>query len=152
MPSLNKSAAILLGALAAATPAWAAGSFQYIPAKQVAADVADMSKGPAVKVYFRNDNFSEMVAQRDKTGQVELHKFWNDYIMALSGSAKLTVGGTPVGMKDKGKGESLGDSITGGQTVTLHPGDAVIIPAGLPHWMQLDPGAHFRYLIFKTKN
>lgn len=148
---LNKAAVILFGGLVAATPAWAAGVFKYIPAKQIASDVADTSKGPAIKVYFQNDNFLEEVAARDKTGQVEVHKFWNDYIVVLSGSAKVTVGGTPVGMKDQGKGELRGDSITGGQTVTLHPGDAVIIPAGMPHWTQLDPGAHFRYVIFKTK-
>jgi quercetin dioxygenase-like cupin family protein len=44
-----------------------------------------------------------------------------------------------------------GDSISGGETVTLHPGDMVTIPANLPHWIQLVPGTHFRYLVFKTK-
>jgi mannose-6-phosphate isomerase-like protein (cupin superfamily) len=134
-----------------ATPAWASDTFKYIPAKQVAADVADTSKGPAVKVYFNHDTFLEEVAARDKTGQVELHKFWNDYITPLSGEAKLTVGGTATGMKDTGQGESRGDSLTGGQTITLHPGDIVTIPAGMLHWIQLAPGAHFRYLVIKTK-
>lgn len=140
-----------LAALIAAMPARAADSFQYIPVKQVAADVADTSKGPAVKVYFSHENFLEEIAARDKTGQVELHKSWNDYMTALSGEAKLTVGGKAAGMKETAPGEYRGDSITGGQTVTLHPGDMVTIPAGMLHWIQLAPGAHFRYLVFKTK-
>ena len=151
MSNWNKVGLAVLGVAAVAMPARASDAFKYIPAKQIVADVADTSKGPAVKVYFNHDTFLEEVAARDKTGQVELHKSWNDYISVLSGEAKLTVGGTPVGMKPTDPGEQRGDSITGGQTVTLHPGDMVTIPAGMPHWIQLAPGAHFRYLVFKTK-
>jgi quercetin dioxygenase-like cupin family protein len=151
MSNWGKIAIAAVGVTAAAMPAWASDAFKYIPAKQVAADVADTSKGPAVKIYFNHDTFLEEVAARDKTGQVEIHKSWNDYITALSGEAKLTVGGTPVGMKPTDPGEQRGDSITGGQTITLHSGDMVTIPAGMPHWIQLAPGAHFRYLVFKTK-
>ncbi len=151
MSTWGKFNLAILGAVIAAMPARAADPFQYIPAKQVAADVADTSKGPAVKIYFNHDTFLEEIAARDKTGQVEIHKSWNDYITALSGEAKLTVGGTPVGMKPTDPGEQRGDSITGGQTVTLHPGDMVTIPAGMPHWIQLAPHAHFKYLVFKTK-
>jgi quercetin dioxygenase-like cupin family protein len=151
MSNWGKIAIAVVGVTAAAMPAWASDAFKYILAKQVAADVADTSKGPAVKIYFNHDTFLEEVAARDKTGQVEIHKSWNDYITALSGEAKLTVGGTPVGMKPTDPGEQRGDSITGGQTITLHSGDMVTIPAGMPHWIQLAPGAHFRYLVFKTK-
>jgi mannose-6-phosphate isomerase-like protein (cupin superfamily) len=151
MPSRDKVAIAILGIAAATMPAQASDAFRYIPAKQVLADVADTSKGPAVKIYFNHDTFLEEIAARDKTGQVEIHNSWNDYMTVLSGEAKLTVGGTPVGMKQTGPGELRGDSISGGQTVTLHPGDMVTIPANLPHWLQLAPGAHFRYLVFKTK-
>lgn len=151
MSDWGKIATVIAGVLIAVAPAHAADAFKYVPAKQVAADVADTSKGPAVRIYFNHDTFLEEVAARDTTGQVELHKFWNDYLTPLSGEAKLTVGGTPVGMKDTGDGESRGDSIKGGHTITLHPGDIVTIPAGMPHWVQLAPGAHFRYLVFKTK-
>jgi mannose-6-phosphate isomerase-like protein (cupin superfamily) len=147
----GKIAIAVVGVAAAAIPARASDAFKYIPAKQVSADVADTSKGPAVKIYFNHDTFLEEIAARDQTGQVEIHKSWNDYMTALSGEAKLTVGGTPVGMKPTDPGEFRGDSITGGQTITLHPGDMVTIPAGMPHWLQLAPGAHFRYLVFKTK-
>jgi quercetin dioxygenase-like cupin family protein len=151
MPDWGKFGFAVLGACFAVTPAHASDPFKYIPAKQVTADIADTSKGPAVKIYFNHDTFLEEVAARDKTGQVEIHTSWNDYMTVLSGEAKLTVGGTPVGMKETGPGESRGDSITGGKTVMLHPGDMVTIPAGMPHWLQLSPGAHFRYLVFKTK-
>ena len=151
MSSLGKVAIAIFGIASAILPAQASDAFKYIPAKQVATDVADTSKGPAVKIYFNHDTFLEEIAARDKTGQVEIHNSWNDYMTVLSGEAKLTVGGTPVGMKQTGPGELRGDSISGGQTVTLHPGDMVTIPANLPHWLQLAPGAHFRYLVFKTK-
>jgi quercetin dioxygenase-like cupin family protein len=151
MSNCGKLAIAILGAVAATMPAQASDAFKYIPAKQVLADVADTSKGPAVKIYFNHDTFLEEVAARDKTGQVEIHKSWNDYLTVLSGEAKLTVGGTPVGMKQASPGELRGDSITGGQTVALHPGDMVTIPANMPHWLQLAPGARFRYLVFKTK-
>ena len=141
----------VFGVCIATMPAQASDPFKYIPSRQVLGDVADTSKGPAVKIYFNHDAFLEEVAARDKTGQVEIHTSWNDYMTVLSGEAKLTVGGTPVGMKETGPGESRGDSITGGKTVTLRAGDMVTIPAGMPHWLQLSPGAHFRYLVFKTK-
>jgi hypothetical protein len=115
MSNWGKIAIAVVGVTAAAMPAWASDAFKYIPAKQVAADVADTSKGPAVKIYFNHDTFLEEVAARDKTGQVEIHKSWNDYITALSGEAKLTVGGTPVGMKPTDPGEQRGDHVAFGR-------------------------------------
>lgn len=92
----------VFGVCIATMPAQASDPFKYIPSRQVLGDVADTSKGPAVKIYFNHDAFLEEVAARDKTGQVEIHTSWNDYMTVLSGEAKLTVGGTPVGMKETG--------------------------------------------------
>jgi mannose-6-phosphate isomerase-like protein (cupin superfamily) len=142
----------IFGALVfAAAQASATVSFQYIPEADSKAAVKDTIRGPAVKVYFTHDNFLGEVAARAKTGQVEIHNKWTDYMLVLDGDAKLTVGGTAVNMKKIGPGESRGDSITGGRTVSLQPGDIVTIPAGMPHWMQLTPGARIRYFVAKTK-
>ena len=132
-------------------PASASDPFKYISAGESAAAVTDTSKGPAAKIYFNHENFLEEVVARDKTGQVELHTHWNDYISVLAGEAKLTVGGAVVGLNETAPGESRGDNITGGKTFTLHPGDLITIPAGMPHWLQLAPGSKFRYLVFKTR-
>lgn len=149
--SLHITGMVAGALLAAMAGASASDAFKYIPASEAAAAVADTSKGPATKVYFMNDNFKEMVAARNKSGQVELHAHWNDYITILDGDVKLTVGGTPVGMKTTAPGEMLGDSIKGGHTVSMHKGDMVTIPAGMPHLMTLAPGARLRYLVIKTR-
>ena len=143
--------ALLAGGLSLSGRALASDPFQYIPAAKAAADVADSAKGPATKIYFSHDNFQGLMSGRSRSGQAELHMHWNDYITVVSGVATLTVGGNGVNMKEVSPGELRGDRIEGGRTVTLHPGDIVTIPAGMPHWMQLAPGMKFLYSVSKTR-
>lgn len=94
-----------------------------------------------------------LLVVRVKTGQAERHLLWADQMVILSGSATLVTGGVMQAEKPNGtaQGESLAAGITGGKEIPLHPGDIVHIPASVPHWVKLAPGATTTYLVFKEK-
>ena len=48
-------------------------------------------------------------------------------------------------------GESTGAGVTGGKEIVLHPGDILHIPAGIPHWVKLNPGVTTTYFVIKEK-
>ena len=125
--------------------------FLYVPGATARADVAKTTDGLAFKVYAERNGYSQQMSARDKTGQVELHAHWTDHFTILAGEATLTVGGTAIGMKDTAPDEKRGERIVGGKTMALHPGDMVIIPAGMPHWFQLAPGKKIVYFAIKTR-
>jgi mannose-6-phosphate isomerase-like protein (cupin superfamily) len=126
-------------------------AFLYVPGASAQADVAKTTDGLAFKVYAERNGYSQQMSARDKSGQVEFHAHWTDHFAILSGEATLTVGGTAIGMKDTAPDEKRGIRIVGGKTMALHPGDMVIIPAGMPHWFQLAPGKKIVYFAIKTR-
>ena len=71
---------------------------------------------------------------RAASGEAERHDLWNDYFVIQQGTGMLTYGGKEVGGKEKGMGEWRGGKIEGGKTITLYPGELVVIPAGMPIW------------------
>lgn len=153
----------MLAAIAAsallAPAAFAAGdtdAFRYLTREQAFALVAkpDPKGGPVSNNLAKHDDFSEAVVMRTKSGEVEVHDLYTDYMVMVEGTATMTVGGT---MKNKhanpngAAGEWLADSSTGGKVYDLKPGVMVIIPKGQPHWIQLPNGGTFRYIAFKRK-
>jgi mannose-6-phosphate isomerase-like protein (cupin superfamily) len=68
---------------------------------------------------------------REKTSAAYTHPGWTELHYILSGSGTLVTGGTI-----QGKPGALGNSIIGGVTQQVHKGDAIIVPAGTPHWYQ----------------
>jgi quercetin dioxygenase-like cupin family protein len=40
---------------------------------------------------------------------------------------------------------------TGGTVRALHPGDFVLIPAGMPHKFDAAPGRELNYVVFKAR-
>jgi mannose-6-phosphate isomerase-like protein (cupin superfamily) len=76
-----------------------------------------------------------MLAHREGDGEVEVHDKMADVFYIISGDATLIVGGTVVGAHSSGPGEIRGTSISGGEKKTLAAGDAVHIPAKVPHQM-----------------
>jgi len=88
---------------------------------------------------------------RSKSGEVEQHNLWNDYLVIQQGTAMLTYGGKAIGTTAQGMGESRGGKIEGGKMIALHPGDVVVIPAGMPHLFTLEAGKNLRYLVFKAR-
>lgn len=75
-------------------------------------------------------------AHRAGAGQVEVHDKETDVMYVVDGSATMVTGGTMVGGKPSGPGQSRGTEIRGGETRHLAKGDVIVIPAGIPHWFK----------------
>jgi len=122
-------------------------TFKYISA-QDAAKMVSPSKKPDNIADGAAFNFS--LRMRDKPGKVEAHAQWNDEIIIQEGEVLLRYGGTSVNAKESAPGETLGDSMTGGESRLMRPGDIVTIPAGMPHQMLVQTPT-MRYILFKTR-
>ena len=102
------------------------------------------------------DNFgtyTSMLIVRVHTGEAELHKDWADQLVVEKGVLTLVYGGAMTGEHalPNNPSELRGTGLEGGKEITLHAGDIAQIPAGLPHWVKLAPGAATTYLVFKEK-
>ena len=98
----------------------------------------------------QHDNATASITMRDKSGQAEVHHDWEDHMFIQEGEARLTLGGTVRDPHETAKGEIRGSGITGGRTVTVHPGDYIFVPVNTPHRMELAPGKSIRYAVVKT--
>jgi mannose-6-phosphate isomerase-like protein (cupin superfamily) len=98
----------------------------------------------------QHSNAMASITMRDHSGQAESHADWEDHMFIQEGEATLTLGGTMQNPHETAKGETRGSGITGGKTVTLHPGDYVFVPVNTPHRMVLAPGKSIRYAVVKT--
>jgi mannose-6-phosphate isomerase-like protein (cupin superfamily) len=96
-------------------------------------------------------NHYTMLAHRDGDGEVEVHDKVADVFYIVSGEASLIVGGTVVGGHTSAPGETRGTSITGGEKKTLGAGDAVHIPAKVPHQMLVASGKKITYFVVKVE-
>ena len=94
-----------------------------------------------------------MVVVRVRTGDAELHQNWADQMVITKGTVILVTGGTMQGAHalPNQPDETRGTGIEGGKEITLHTGDTVHVPAGLPHWAKVPPGASATYFVFKEK-
>jgi mannose-6-phosphate isomerase-like protein (cupin superfamily) len=92
-----------------------------------------------------------MLAHREGDGEVEVHDKMADVFYIVSGEAALIVGGTVVGSHSTGPGETRGTAITGGEKKTLAAGDAVHIPAKVPHQMLVANGKKVTYFVVKAE-
>jgi mannose-6-phosphate isomerase-like protein (cupin superfamily) len=89
-------------------------------------------------------DYKVMTAKRDAPGEVEIHAKYTDVFYVVAGNATIVVGGQMVGGKSTEPDELRGASIDGGQVHHLSAGDVIIIPAGIPHWINtVDPPFHY---------
>jgi len=95
--------------------------------------------------------YVEYVTRADSGNNPEAHGHWYDYIHVLGGEGTITYGGTQPGARDVGQAEMRGGTLEGAKTITLHPGDRLVIPPGLPHLFSATKGNTFTYLIFKQR-
>lgn len=96
-------------------------------------------------------NHLTMLAHREGDGEVEMHDKMADVFIISSGEATLILGGTIVGSRNSGPGETRGTSITGGEKHMLGAGDAVHIPAKVPHQMLVPKGKKITYFVVKVE-
>ncbi len=156
---------IAISLLALAAPFWtpavlAQGSphsqpaegFKYLAAKDV--DALTDKPGPGAKTAFPVDHESyyvEYATRSDAGNEAEMHAHWTHYLHVLSGAATLTYGGAIAKARDTGPGQVRGESITGGKSMTVHAGDFIQIPAGMPHMFDPAAGTKFHYVVFNIR-
>jgi mannose-6-phosphate isomerase-like protein (cupin superfamily) len=123
----------------------ASGGVKYYSKDDVAASFA---KGGTL---VTESNYKVMTAHRTESGNVEVHRSYTDVFYIVQGSTNIVTGGKVIGEKATNPDEPRGDSIEGGETRRLSAGDAMVIPAGIPHWMK-DVEGTLLYFVVKVKN
>ena len=89
-------------------------------------------------------------SRREGPGMVEVHTKDTDILYVLKGTATVVTGGTMIDGKTIAADEIRGREINGGETRKLVPGDAMIIPNGVPHWFK-EVQAPFLYYVVKVR-
>ncbi len=92
-----------------------------------------------------------MLSFRSRSGEVEVHERFADLFVVLAGAATLVTGGTVTGAHIIAPGETRGQSIAGGATRNLRPGDVAHIPAGTPHQIILKGDETITSLVMKVR-
>lgn len=119
----------------------------YFPKK----DVDDgFAKGAVLFDGSGGRNYMVHASRRETPGMVEVHTKDTDILYVLKGTATVVTGGTMVDGKNIAADEIRGKEITGGETRKLVPGDAMIIPNGVPHWFK-EVQAPFLYYVVKVR-
>jgi uncharacterized protein GlcG (DUF336 family)/mannose-6-phosphate isomerase-like protein (cupin superfamily) len=95
-------------------------------------------------------NYMVHASRREGPGMVEVHTKDTDILYVLKGSSTVVTGGTMVDGKSIAADEIRGREISGGETRKLVPGDAMIIPNGVPHWFK-EVQAPFLYYVVKVR-
>jgi quercetin dioxygenase-like cupin family protein len=126
-------------------------AFVYQPAAEVEALTHRADGKPQSKIVIDHENYFIEYVTRTINTQSEAHGHWYDYIHVLDGEGTITYGGTQQGAHDAGDLEMRGGALVGGKTITLHPGDRLVVPPGLVHLFTATPGHTFTYLIFKQR-
>jgi glc operon protein GlcG len=95
-------------------------------------------------------NYMVHSSRREGPGMVEVHTKDTDILYVLKGTATVVTGGTMIDGKPIAADEIRGREINGGETRKLVPGDAMIIPNGVPHWFK-EVQAPFLYYVVKVR-
>ncbi len=131
----------LLAAALVMNGAGGAPAVTYIGHDKVAVALAkggDLVKAPDLTV---------LGSYRNGPGQVEVHDKETDVFYVIDGAATFVTGGTMVGGKTSGPGQTRGTDIHGGQVHHLTKGDVIVIPAGIPHWFKEVPSSINYYVV-----
>ena len=124
---------------------------QILPATRLAALTDSLPPGAIRSVQIaRFPGLANALNTRDTSGVHERHEDFTDIFVIQRGSAHLLYGGTADGERLSSPGEWRGGTIRGGTQSEVHPGDIVVIPAGIPHQFVLAPGERIAYLSFKV--
>jgi mannose-6-phosphate isomerase-like protein (cupin superfamily) len=80
---------------------------------------------------------------------VEIHQDWSDLMFIVSGTASLRVGGQMERPYTEAPGEVRSATARGGESSTLHAGDVVNVPAGVPHQFLVQAGQQITFFTMK---
>ena len=108
--------------------------------------------GTVGKALVSGASFRHQAYLRTNSGDIEIHRDWNDTILVQEGRATILVGGDAAGGRETAPGEIRGGTAAGAKTQVVAPGDILFIPAGMAHQIILAPGTKaFRYFAFKSR-
>ena len=100
-------------------------------------------------------NFLFQIARRDGKAGAEVHKNWTYVFAAQAGEATIVHGGEVENLRERDKavddGEFRGTGLIGAQSQKVLPGDVVMIPAGLPYQIVIEPGKVFNFFVVKMQ-
>jgi mannose-6-phosphate isomerase-like protein (cupin superfamily) len=117
----------------------------YVPKDKVSALFAGKG-GPL----FAAENYKVMAAHRDKVEKAEVHTLDTDLFYIVDGAATIVTGGELVDAAPTDPNEIRGISVKGGDSRKLEKGDVLIIPRGVPHWInQVTPS--LIYFVVKVR-
>jgi len=108
------------------------------------------SKGAVLFDGSGGRNYMVHSSRREGPGIVEVHTKDTDILYVLKGTATVVTGGAMIDGKTIAADEIRGREINGGETRKLVPGDAMIIPNGVPHWFK-EVQAPFLYYVVKVR-
>ena len=135
----------------AQTPAPVSNVVQILSASRLAALADSVPAGASTSIQLvKWDGLSNMMSRRDTSGIHERHEAFSDIFVVQRGRARLLYGGTAEGERASSPGEWRGGTIRGGTETEIKPGDIVVIPAGVPHQLLLQPKESFYYFVFKV--
>lgn len=112
------------------------------------ATVGNGSAGETLREYARH---KAMLSFRSRSGEVEVHEKFADLFCVLAGTTTLVTGGTVTGARTIARGETRGDSIEGGTSQELKPGDIAHVPPGTPHQMLISGDKTVTYFVLKIQ-
>ena len=85
------------------------------------------------------------INRRTGPGTAHADKGWNEVWYVIVGSGVQVTGGTLVDPQPGHAGELRSSAISGGEERRISPGDMIIVPAGVPHWVRSIDGKEITY-------
>jgi mannose-6-phosphate isomerase-like protein (cupin superfamily) len=131
-----------------------AADFEYFSATQLR-DLLGASASPEPQGlshrFGEHGTYHFFAIRRDRSGEAEVHRDWDDIFIVREGFANMLLGGEVAGAREVSPGETRGSEIRGGKTQQISAGDILIIPAGMPHQVQLGAGHSLVYFVVKVQ-
>lgn len=87
--------------------------------------------------------------EKKDAADAEVHDASDDVFYVLSGSARLTLGGSLESPREATPGEWKSAKIIGGKTFTITKGDLIVVPRGTPHQRVNTKGKEFTLILIK---
>ena len=105
-------------------------------AQQPPATYVDAARVAGGGTFATASDYNVQMLRRTAPGQVEVHTKETDIFYVVDGEATFVTGGRIVGRTETQPNQLRGTSIDGGETHRLKKGDAIVVPAGVPHWFK----------------
>lgn len=153
---MSRAAPFAVAALLALTPTLAAAAdpTAFASAADIDRAVADMAASLKPGQHFLyhpllKDGVSTVALEYwTAPGPPAVHPAQAEYVVVVAGAGTMISGGQLAGAHTTNPDLVEGSGIVGGVTRKLVPGDAFLVPAGVPHWFDVTGG---RLVLLGTK-